>query len=77
MARSKTSSRDALLKLREHRRELDAREIALRDAAAAELGKLLIECGAEMIEPAKLKALVSKALTLGIDPALARLSAAD
>ena len=57
MARSKPSARDALRKLLEQREELDAREARLREEAAAELGKLLVECGAETIEPAQLRRL--------------------
>ena len=74
MARSKPSARDALKKLREQRLELDAQEVRLRDEAAAELGKLLVECGAETIEPAQLKQVVRASMTLGIDEALKRLS---
>ena len=70
MARSKPSARDALKKLREQRLELDAQEVRLRDEAAAELGKLLVECGAETIEPAQLKQVVQATMTLGIDEAL-------
>ena len=74
MARSKPSARDALKKLREQRLELDAQEVRLRDEAAAELGKLLVECGAETIEPAQLKQVVQATMTLGIDEALKRLT---
>ena len=73
MARSKPSARDALKKLREQRLELDAQEVRLRDEAAAELGKLLVECGAETIEPAQLKQVVQASVNLGIDEALKRL----
>jgi hypothetical protein len=51
MARSKPSARNALKKLREQREELDAQEARLRDEASGELGKVLLECGAETIEP--------------------------
>lgn len=74
MARSKPSARDALKKLREQRLELDAQEIRLRDEAAAELGKLLVECGAETVEPAQLKQVIQASMTLGIDEALKRLA---
>ena len=70
MARSKPSARDALRKLREQREELDAREARLREEAAAELGKLLVECGAETIEPAQLRQLVRASMALGIDETL-------
>jgi hypothetical protein len=74
MARSKPSARDALKKLREQRLELDAQEVRLRDEAAAELGKLLVECGAETIEPAQLRQVVQASMTLGIDEAMKRLT---
>lgn len=75
MARSKPSARDALKKLREQRFELDAQEVRLRDEAATELGKLLVECGAETIEPAQLKRIVQASMALGIDETLKRLVA--
>jgi hypothetical protein len=75
MARSKPSARDALKKLREQRLDLDAQEVRLRDEAAAELGKLLVECGAETIEPAQLRQVVQASMKLGIDEALKRLTA--
>ena len=75
MARSKPSARDALKKLREQRLELDAQEVRLRDEAATELGKLLVECGAETIEPAQLKRVVQASMALGIDETLKRLAA--
>ncbi|MDE8650963.1 DUF6437 family protein [Novosphingobium album (ex Liu et al. 2023)] len=75
MARSKPSARDALKKLREQRLELDAQEVRLRDEAATELGKLLVECGAETIEPAELKRVVQASMALGIDETLKRLAA--
>ena len=46
---------DALKKLREQRDELAAREAKLREEAALVLGHILIECGAETIEPAQLR----------------------
>ena len=76
MARSKPSARNALKKLREQREELDAQEARLRDEAAGELGKVLLECGAETIEPAQLKQLIRASLTIGIGDALKRLSPA-
>jgi hypothetical protein len=75
MARSKPSARDALKKLREQRLELDAQEVRLRDEAATELGKMLVECGAETIEPAQLKRVVQASMALGIDETLKRLTA--
>ena len=76
MARSKPSARDALRKLREQRKELDAREARLREEAAAELGRLLIECGAETLEPGDLRQLIRQSMTLGIDETLKRLAPA-
>ena len=76
MARSKPSVRDALRKLREQREELDAREARLRDEAAAELWRVLIECGAETLEPAVLRQLIRQSMTLGIDDTLKRLAPA-
>ncbi len=76
MARSKPNARHALLKLREQRDALDAEEVRLREEAARELGKILLECGAETIEPAQLKQLIRASLTIGIDDALGRLSPA-
>ncbi|WP_333605296.1 DUF6437 family protein [Novosphingobium sp.] len=75
MARSKPSARDALKKLREQRLELDAQEVRLRDEAATELGKMLVECGAETIEPAQLKRVIQASISLGIDETLKRLAA--
>lgn len=75
MARSKPNALDALRKLGEERRLLDAREATLREEAAAELGRLLINGDTALIEPAKLKQLIRASMTLGIDTALSRLSA--
>jgi hypothetical protein len=76
MARSKPGALDALRKLREQRDALDAKEAKLREKAAGELGKLLIECGAEALEPAKLRLLIRGTMMLGIDTALSRIAAA-
>ena len=76
MARSKPTARDALRKLREQRAQLENEEARLREEAATELGKLLIECGAETIEPAELKQLIRASLAIGIEDALKRLSPA-
>ena len=75
MARSKPNALEALRKLGEERRLLDAREVTLREEAAAELGRLLINGDTASIEPAKLKQLIRASMTLGIDTALSRLSA--
>jgi len=74
MARSKPSARDALKKLREQRLELDAQEVRLRDEAATELGKMLVQCGAETLDPEQLKQLVQASMTIGIDETLKRLA---
>ena len=46
------------------------------DEAAAELGRVLIECGAETIEPAAFRQLIRQSMTLGIDETLKRLAPA-
>ena len=76
MARSKPSALDALRKLREQRALLDSEEARLRQEAASELGKLLIECGAETIEPVQLRQVVRAAMTLGIEETLKRFAPA-
>jgi hypothetical protein len=76
MARSKPSALDALRKLREQRALLDSEEARLRQEASSELGKLLIECGAETIEPAQLRQVVRAAMTLGIEETLKRIAPA-
>jgi len=76
MARSKPTARDALRKLREQRVQLEKEEARLREEAAAELGKLLIECGAETIEPAQLRQIIRGAMTLGIEETLKRMAPA-
>lgn len=76
MARSKTSARDALKKLREQRTQLDGEEVRLRQEVAIELGKVLIECGAETIDPAQLRQIVSASMALGIEETLKRIAPA-
>jgi hypothetical protein len=76
MARSKTSARDALKKLREQRAQLDGEEVRLRHEVAIELGKVLIECGAETIDPAQLRQIVSASMALGIEETLKRIAPA-
>ena len=76
MARSKPSALDALRKLREQRARLDNEEDRLRQEAASELGKMLIECGAETIEPAQLRQVVRATMTLGIEETLKRIAPA-
>ena len=74
MAKSKVSARDALLKLQRQREELASQETKLRESAASELGKMLLECGAETLDPAPFKQFIRKAVTLGIDESLKRLA---
>ena len=74
MARSKASARDALLKVQRQREELAAEETKLREGVATELGKVLLECGAETLEPAQFKQLIRQSMTLGIDETLRRLA---
>lgn len=76
MARSKPTARDALQRLREQRDALDAKERELREAAATELGQVLVECGAETLEPARFRQLIRQAMALGIDESLRRLAPA-
>ena len=76
MARSKPTARDALKKLREQRARLESEEARLRQEAATELGRLLIECGAETIEPAQLRQIIRGAMTLGIEETLKRMAPA-
>lgn len=74
MARSKTSARDALMKVQRQREELAAEEARLREGAATELGKVLLSCGAEAIEPAQLRRLMMTVQELGIDETMKRVS---
>ena len=76
MARSKPSAREALRKVREEREALDQREAQLRKEAAADLGKVLVDCGAETIEPGQLRELIQRTMLLGIGASLERLAAA-
>ena len=75
MTKVRGGALDALRKLQEQRRELDARETQLKHKAAGELGQLLLECGAENFEPGELKALLKVVARLGPKVALERLSA--
>lgn len=76
MARSKPTTRDALQRLREQRDALDTKERELRDEAARELAQVLVECGAETLEPVRFRQLIRQAMTLGIDETLRRLAPA-
>ena len=73
MARSKTSARDALMKLQRQRDELAAQETRLRENAAAELGRVMLDCGAEAIEPAQLRRLMMSVQAHGIEEAMKRM----
>ncbi|WP_254912866.1 DUF6437 family protein [Novosphingobium sp. B 225] len=68
------SARDALLKVQRQREELAAEETRLRESAATELGRVLLECGAETFEPAQFRQLMRQLATLGIDESLKRLA---
>ena len=74
MARSKTSARDALMKVQRQREELAAEEARLREGAAAELGKVMLDCGAEAIEPAQLRQLMMSVQKLGLNETMKRIS---
>jgi Family of unknown function (DUF6437) len=74
MARSKVSARDALLKVQRQREELAAEETKLREGAAIELGRVLLDCGAETLEPAQMRQLIRQAIALGISESLGRLA---
>ena len=76
MARSKASARDALMKVQRQREELAAEEARLRESAAAELGKVMLDCGAEAIEPSQLRRLMVSDQKLGLDETLKRISRA-
>lgn len=74
MARSKVSARDALLKVQRQREELAAEEVRLREGAAAELGKVLLECSGETLDPVQFRQLISQSMALGIEESLQRLA---
>jgi len=76
MARSKPTARDALRKLREQRVQLENEEARLREEAATELGRVLIEYGAETIEPTQLRQMIRGAMALGIEETLKRIAPA-
>ena len=75
MTKVRTGALEALRKLQNQRRELDAREAQLKHKAAGELGEMLLQCGAESFEPSELKALLKVVAKLGPKAALERLSA--
>jgi hypothetical protein len=74
MARSKVSARDALLKVQRQRQELAEEETKLRESAATELGMVLLDCGAETLEPAQMRQLIRQVMALGIAESLGRLA---
>ena len=74
MARSKMNARDALRKLQEQREQLAVEEARLRESVAAELGAIMLECGAETLEPAALKRLMLRVRELGIEETMKRIS---
>jgi hypothetical protein len=76
MAKVKTGALEALRKLKQQRSELDLRETELRQKAAAELGQIVLECGAEQLNPGLLKSLLRAAVRLGPDIALERMTVA-
>ena len=75
MTKVRAGALEALRKLQDQRRELDAREAQLKQKAAGELGQLLLECGAESFESGELRALLKVVARLGPKAALERLSA--
>ena len=75
MTKVRAGALEALRKLQDQRRELDAREAQLKQKAAGELGQLLLDCGSESFEPRDLKALLKVVAKLGPKTSLERLSA--
>lgn len=73
MARSKSGALGALKKLRDEQDKLAAREAELKAEAASELGKVMLDCGAETLEPAQLRRLMASIHQLGIEESLKRL----
>lgn len=73
MAKTKPTSLDALQKLHAQRHALDQREAELRNLAAGEIGTIVIECGAELLDAARLKALLKHVTRIGLDEALSLL----
>ena len=64
---------EALKKLREQRDELNQKETKLREEAATVLGRILLECGGETLDPGQLKRLLRAANELGMEAAVERL----
>ena len=61
------------MKLQRQRDELAAQETRLREGAAAELGRVMLDCGAEAIEPAQLRRLMMSVQAHGIEEAMKRM----
>ena len=74
MPKTKPGALDALRKLQQQRNELDVRETELRQRAAAELGQIVLDCGAEQFDPGVLKALLKAVIKIGPAVALDRLA---
>ena len=73
MTKARSGALEALRKLQEQRSQLDAREHELKRQAAAELGEILLECGAEQVPVAELKTLLKAVAKLGPKAAIERL----
>jgi hypothetical protein len=73
MARSRPLAHEALRKLRDQRAQLEQDEKRLRGEAAEELARIILECGAELIEPPRFRQLMRLVMERGVDGALARL----
>ena len=73
MTKARSGALEALRKLQEQRSQLDAREHELKRQAAAELGAVLLDCGAEQVPLADLKLLLRAAVKLGPRAAIERL----
>ena len=74
MTKPRPSPLESLRKLQQQRAELDQREADLRQQAAAELGQVLLDCGAETLEPRDLKDLLKSTMRLGPKAAIERLA---
>jgi len=75
MARSKSGALGALKKLRDEKDKLAAREAELKAQAANELGQVMLDCGAEAIDPAQLRRLMMSVQALGLEETMKRMAA--
>lgn len=75
MARSRPVAHEALKRLRDQRAQLDEDEKRLRKQAADDLAQVLLDCGAELLDPARFRQLMRLVMVHGIDPSLTRLGA--